>query len=115
MIELVLDIYLSTYGDLALASLNYFFWCVCSYMCIVCEWHPCVCASWDSIEPIWRGVNYMYSQCNSRFGYNGFVIASWSTILLPIILVCGLTFWILILCVGHIIWLSMACMSSLAW
>jgi hypothetical protein len=59
MVELVLGIHLSTYGNLTLARLNSFFWCFCSYTCVDCRWHPCVCASWDSIESIWCGVDFM--------------------------------------------------------
>lgn len=40
--------------------------------------------------------------------------ASWSAILFPIILVCTLTFNIVILWVNHIIWLTMADMSNLS-
>lgn len=40
--------------------------------------------------------------------------ASWSAILFPIILVCILTFNIVILWVNHIIWLTIADMSNLS-
>ena len=42
------------------------------------------------------------------------LFASWSAISLPIIHVCALTFWIVILCVDHVMWLTIAEMSSLS-
>ena len=40
--------------------------------------------------------------------------ASWSAISLPIMHVRALTFWIVILCVDHVIWLTIAAMSRLS-
>ena len=109
-----MDVHLSTYVNLDWANLSSRF--MCSLLMYVCRLR---------IAPIWAPVGTPLSKygmvCDvcilwvlvglSRRAPS---FASWSAISLPIMYVCVVSFWIMILCVDQVMWLTKAAMNNLS-